>query len=306
MAADGASHWSSVLDLREFETKGFTVLRGVVSQEEASRFLEEAVKPALAEQGLDLSTRRTWPAGASGMRVRAVDGSDHPISGGDKRWPAFFDSDKLRRALDALHGGGEGVKWRWNAGAIDGVGWIHLRFPIKERWQVPTEGWHLDETTRGLKTEASVVLLPIVTPLRGGAGGTALLRGSHLEIARAMRTAGSRGAVDWGRLQAFVEGYLKPAMLCRDPNAVEEARGEPGDCLVLHPLLYHAASDAVLRDTDARHFQPLCPSHQPSPPLGSRLPSERRRAHAPRRLLRVVAFLRRGNTLRRTFFSPLL
>lgn len=240
------TQYEGSLDLREFEAKGFTLLRQVVSKQEADRFLKEAVKPALLEQGIDLEDPRSWPAGSSGMRVRAVDGTDHPIQGRDKRWPEFFESEKLRRALDELHGGVEGRKWRWNAGAIDGVGWIHLRLPIKDNWGAPSEGWHLDETTRSLKTEVSVVLLPIVTPLRGDSGGTALLRGSHLEIARAMRTAGSLGAVDWERMQTYIEGYLKPAMLRRDPHAIVEARGEPGDALVLHPLLYHAASDNVI------------------------------------------------------------
>lgn len=233
-------------DLEHFERCGYSVLRGVVSEKEADRFLREAVRPALLAQGIDLENSSSWPTESGGVRVRGVDG--HPIGGRDKRWPELFDSNLLREALDVLHGG---RRWRWFAGAVEGVGWIHLRFPTERPdWTPPKDGWHLDGTLTSVISESSVILLPVVTALRGGGGGTALLSGSHREIGAALAAAGG-SAVDWERLHAYLEGYLKPAILRRDPDAIVEAMGEPGDVLVLHPYLYHAASDAT-KDSGVR------------------------------------------------------
>ncbi|KAJ8599635.1 hypothetical protein CTAYLR_005404 [Chrysophaeum taylorii] len=219
---------------------GFAVLNGVVPKGEVERFVRESVEPALRHQGISLEDPSGWPEG-EGRAVNGADGSNHPITNDDKRWPALFESEKLRRVLDELHGG----RWRWVDGAAEGVGWIHLRFPrASGAWSPPSRGWHLDGRACSVKTQQSVVLLPIVTALRGSAGGTALLRGSHVEIAAALRCSGALGAASYDRLRDFVDGYIKPAMLRRDPGAVVEARGEPGDLLLMHPLLYHSASSA--------------------------------------------------------------
>ena len=48
----------------------------------------------------------------------------------------------------------------------------------------------LEDHARTLDTEQSVVVLPLVTPIRPGGGGTALLRGSHKHIGRWLASRG--------------------------------------------------------------------------------------------------------------------
>ena len=71
-------------------------------------------------------------------------------------------------------------------GAAEGVRWIRVRFPLNDelRWAPPTEGWHIDGDTRRLDTSQSVVVLPLVTPIAPGDGGTAIVAGSHKQMAR--------------------------------------------------------------------------------------------------------------------------
>ena len=190
--------------------------------------------------------------GKYGDVITAPDGGDHPIppSSADvnqhlsmsadpqpenqqfprhflpqARWPALFQSSRLRKVLDDLHGG-KG-KWRWVHGAASGVGWIHVyscplppifflsasvvssvfarfsfsllpiptcpnvrpkvRYPVVEasqEWDWQDRRWHIDGDTGRIDTHQSVVVLPMVTPISAGGGGTALLTGSHRTVAR--------------------------------------------------------------------------------------------------------------------------
>ena len=78
--------------------------------------------------------------------VKAPDGGDHPIplSCRDSRWPALIESSTLLAVLDQLHGGS--VRWSWAYGAAEGLGKIHIRFPVdvSSAWAPPAEGWHID------------------------------------------------------------------------------------------------------------------------------------------------------------------
>ena len=96
-----------------------------------------------------------------------------PESCADGRWPALFESAALRGALDALHGG---PRWRWAYGAAEGLGWIHIRYPVHpgDHWAPPDEGWHVGADPRSLDARSSVVALPLLTTIRPGGGGTAL------------------------------------------------------------------------------------------------------------------------------------
>ena len=95
-----------------FVRDGFVVLRGVVPPQECTRLLWDAVAPALARVGIDPFAPDTWDGG-DGDTVRAPNGGDHPIplTSVDSRWPALFESPRLRGALDALHGGTG--RWQW-------------------------------------------------------------------------------------------------------------------------------------------------------------------------------------------------
>ena len=133
-----------------FVRDGFVVLRGVVPPQECTRLLWDAVAPALARVGIDPFAPDTWDGGA-GDTVRAPTGGDHPIplTSVDSRWPALFESPRLRGALDALHGGTG--RWQWAQGAADGLGWIHLRYPTcaETTWRAQATAGTLTATAEG-------------------------------------------------------------------------------------------------------------------------------------------------------------
>ncbi|KAK3239821.1 hypothetical protein CYMTET_50278 [Cymbomonas tetramitiformis] len=232
-----------------FEENGYLVLKGVVSKAETERFLREAVEPAMREQGFPLFDFQPQldPSGSTGGPIKAQDGGDHPIRGVDTRWPAFFESPVLRGALDDLHGGPESVVWDWDAGARKGVGWIHPRWPVAHddnRWP-PTNwrtlGWHTDGETHYISTRQSIVVLPVVTPISQGGGGTALIQGSHKKIANVLFTAKQTG--EHLCKEAYRQVVDRLVQLTAETDIVE-TRGSAGDVLLMHPFLVHAGSDA--------------------------------------------------------------
>ena len=173
----------------------------------------------------------------------APDGGHHPIpqTSPDSKWPALFQSPRLRQVLDDLHGGSK--KWRWVHGAAHGLGWIHLRYPVVDAntpWDYEDRRWHIDGDTSRIDTHQSVVILPMVTPISAGGGGTVLLRGSHKSVARWLHDSGEWGVGNHRRIQTIVQR----AMETNGMGACVEATGDAGDVLVMHPLLVHAVNDA--------------------------------------------------------------
>ena len=239
--------------LDQFTRDGFVILRSVISSAECTRLLWERVAPALLHDGIDPFNEATWDG--DGTVVKGPDGSDHPIplSCRDSRWPALFDSPELLAVLDQLHGGRS--RWSWAYGAAEGLGWVHIRFPVHNgtRWEAPEEGWHIDGDSDSLDTTSSVVVLPMLTTIRPGGGGTALLVGSHRRVAsmlhRGVRVrpaslvrsalrggGGGGGGRGTARDRAHGGTHASPAVV--------EATGRAGDVLLIHPLLVHAPSNA--------------------------------------------------------------
>ena len=238
-------------DMEAFERDGFTILRGVVHPDECQRFMRCAVTPALHRAGIHQDDPATWRDEETGDElgavVRAADGGWHPIplSDPESQWPALFGSRLLRGALDTLHGA-EG--WAWQHGASEGLGWIHIRFPsrVGSSWQPPASGWHIDGDSDSIDGTQSVVVLPLVTEIRSGGGGTALLRGSHRRVARLLHDSRILEYRLGEAVGAAINCCIVAPTLARAlPGSVVEASGSAGDVLLMHPLLVHAASDAM-------------------------------------------------------------
>ena len=103
-----------------FERDGFVILRRLIDPDECRRFLWQSVEPALRNQGIYYDDEESW-GGHYGDVIMGQDGGNHPIppSSADSRWPALFQSERLKQVLDDLHGGkGAGVVH----GAASGVG----------------------------------------------------------------------------------------------------------------------------------------------------------------------------------------
>uniref|UniRef100_A0A0G4H8V2 Ricin B lectin domain-containing protein n=1 Tax=Chromera velia CCMP2878 TaxID=1169474 RepID=A0A0G4H8V2_9ALVE len=224
----------SEAEVRQFERDGYLILQNVVDYTEAERFYTQAVVPALTAHNIDPTNPPTDRGG--GAHVKGTNG--HLIGGNDKRWPAFFDSPVLKGALNSLHGGRD--RWGWKDGARDGVGWIHVRFPKADKWSPPSGGWHTDGDTHTLTSTQSVVVLPLVSAIQPGGGGTCMIRGSH----RMMGEKLMRDALNNKAPSRQEHGKHLNKIVEENQHAIVEATGRAGDALLIHPFLVHAAGPA--------------------------------------------------------------
>ena len=149
----------------------------------------------------------------------------------------------VNEVLDALHGGahaGSGAARRRRASAGS------ASFPTSPElvWRAPdaaSGAWHIDGGTDTLDTTQSVVVLPLVTTIRAGGGGTALLAQSHAQVAAFLHGKGERGRRSVDRK---IGELVADGLAARNGLRVVEATGAAGDVLVMHPLLVHASSPA--------------------------------------------------------------
>lgn len=126
---------------------------------------------------------------------------------------------RLAGAIDALAGEG---RWIFDTG----YGW----WPVLLPGFPGPGGWHLDITTRQYlrQPEKGVVTLFLFSDVGPGDGGTPVVPGSHLEIARFLAAAGDGGLDNADVLAQFGE-----------PRHVENLEGAAGDVAFLHPFLLH-------------------------------------------------------------------
>ena len=106
-----------------------------------------------------------------------------------------------------------------------------MRYPVveaSEEWDWEDRRWHIDGDTGRIDTHQSVIVLPMVTPISAGGGGTAPLRGSHHHVARWLQDNGEWGVGNHRRINTIVQKAIEEKGL----GAVVEATGAAGDVLV--------------------------------------------------------------------------
>ena len=225
-------------DLTQYERDGFFILKKVIKKRDCHNFKHKVIKPILKENGISLTNKITWK-GKYGECILAKDGGDHPIGINNpyNRWNKIFDSPQLLAALDQIHG--RSKKWNWLYGAEIGLGWIHLRFPNSEskEWIPPNSGWHLDGSDGNkVDPKQSVILLPLITSITHGGGGTAILKGSHKLINDWLHKSKNK--------RQHLDSFLSQQIKKNGPNIIE-ATGQAGDILIMHPHLIHSSSNAL-------------------------------------------------------------
>ena len=136
--------------------------------------------------------------------------------------------DRLAEGLDQL----VGIN-RWKA--PEGYGWWPLLFP---GFPGPG-GWHVDGgqfSCTGSLTEHrhALVTLILFSDVGPGDGGTPMVRGSHLAVARAV--AEHHVPVEWPVIKQVLSdrGLLNPT-----DAQIAQVVGEAGDVALLHPFLIH-------------------------------------------------------------------
>ena len=137
-------------------------------------------------------------------------------------------NDRLRSALDALVGP---RNWR----EPPGYGWWSLLFPGK----AGPGGWHVDGgqlRISGSLTDHdhALVTLFLFSDAGPGDGGTVMIPGSHLTVARTIANAGNSG-ISWSDVaQQLPAGLLNP-----EESQIAHLIGEAGDVVLMHPFLIH-------------------------------------------------------------------
>lgn len=137
-------------------------------------------------------------------------------------------NERLASAWDQLVGVG-----RWRAPQVYGY-WSMLLPGFSG-----PGGWHVDGgsfRSSGHLTDHhhGLVTLFLFSDVGSGDGGTAMIRGSHLLVARAI--AAARGGVSWDELKPALEaaGVLNPG-----ESQIAHLVGQAGNVALMHPFLIH-------------------------------------------------------------------
>lgn len=165
-------------------------------------------------------------------------------------------SSTVRAVLDALLG-------QWEEPANWGLPLVSFHTG-EAAWDVPREHWHIDLGARPGDLRL-VRIFAFLTPSRPGGGGTGYVEGSHRlfqaladETGRALPSALARQRLEarspWfaaltsrrdtgGRIRRFMtDGGEVDGVEVR----VREMLGDPGEVILMHPLMLHAPTPNVL------------------------------------------------------------
>ncbi|HZQ84348.1 MAG TPA: phytanoyl-CoA dioxygenase family protein [Acidimicrobiales bacterium] len=140
-------------------------------------------------------------------------------------------------------------------------GAFFLLFPTARPWNVPHAGWHVDAPYRDrLEPPAGLKVHALFGDVEPRAGGMTVIEGSHRVVAHVMSTSPPAANTSAARIRKHLmasDPWLKELATPGDPDAriaqfadtstdvfgvdvrVVEMTGQPGDVILMHPLLLH-------------------------------------------------------------------
>ena len=219
----------------DYERDGYVILRGVIPKTHCREIMSKSIKPILRKNRLYYTSKKdrlnktgTFFSGKNGQ----------PLSKKWRKWKPLFKNPRLNLSICDMH---PRSLWKWVDGAVDGLGWIHIRYPYSRNktWIAPQRGWHLDGLISDTKidSEKSVTIMPLITSITNNGGGTALFKGSHKLVNDWILSGQNRYS-----LQDFIDKTMDKEFKYNNTNNIVETTGEEGDILIMHPHLLHAAS----------------------------------------------------------------
>lgn len=206
----------SELEVNRFIEQGFLVVHEVFSRDVAPAILLRIWKAL----NIDPKNPTTWPQ--SFVILKEVF-HERPV-------PQIF-TPRYIGTVDDLCGS---ARWR----ASEGVGYWPVSFPDFSRapWQ-PSGKWHIDCSTEErylYPPRLGLVAFHLLSDIAPGAGGTAIRVGSHCHAARVLARAGTNSMTNLE--------FSRKAVAATNELPVQEATGQVGDILFLHPLTVHSTS----------------------------------------------------------------
>lgn len=240
-----------------FQRDGFVRIPGAF---DGAAQMEEAIWRFFARRGVDRHDRSTWPSGEARHLQKLL------------TEPAFMGigGNRTTAAIDALMG----AQWI----RPDHWGELLVTFPDRDRpWTVPTL-WHTDARYDDpLEPPGGLVVFSFINSVEHRGGGTLVLAGSHRLIARHFasdRGVGERATAAMRRefyqshpwLEELVTAGPDPhrwthlsaeVLIDGLPARMVELTGEPGEIVLVHPLLAHCI--AVNGGTQPRFMRVVRP-----------------------------------------------
>jgi hypothetical protein len=230
----------------EFDRRGFVRLPGAIPKADVDAMLDRVWDALASLHGVHRDAPETWtvpqPRGFKTLeRSGAFESVGNPM---------------VREALDELLGRNTWrTTWRW--------GHLLAKFSVARTWDVPYQAWHLDSTASvPAGTLPGVTLFTFLASVSKGGGGTLVVEGSHRLVEDLMLNAKhamsgrSRDirkklmrAVPWLR-DLWSRGggereerFMNEGVTTRGVDLrVVELTGEPGDVILMNPLVFHTAA----------------------------------------------------------------
>lgn len=233
----------------EFDERGWVRVPGVIPDDDVQSVLDRVWDDLEQRCGIPRDEPETWPeARPKGFNRLMRSGAFEPTC-----------SSAVQDAIDEFLGPGQWEKPSpWGA--------LLLTFPAEGPWFLPNNSWHLDlqaSVDSGADLIPGVQVFAVLEPLDAQGGATVALSGSHRvirhlaqqpeligegrskDITKAVRRAAPKLRDLWSRNLGGdrEERYLlNPVDVFGIPVQAVEFTGRPGDVILMHPWIYHAAS----------------------------------------------------------------
>ena len=229
----------------EYETRGVTRLPAAIPARDVEAMAAVVWRRLRARCGALPDRPDTWTVERPAQLTSHVDEF------------AAMASPTVQAVLDDLLGaGGWKTPTRWGIPLV--------AFPgFAKAWDVPRQHWHLDVQATP-RPPRLARLFAVLSPSRRGAGGTSYVAGSHRVIrelarreGRSLRSAEARKLLmatePWfAALATHREGEDRVARFMDEPGVaagvpvqVGEMLGEPGDVILMDPLMLHSLAPNV-------------------------------------------------------------
>lgn len=233
----------------EFDEHGCLRLPGLIPKEDIEGVLNRIWDDLEQRCGIPREEPQRWPeAKPKGFNKLTRSGAFAPTC-----------SQAVRGTLDVFLGPG---KWEMP----DPWGALLLTFPSKGPWLLPNNSWHLDlQASVDSRSDEmpGVQVFAVLEPLAAQGGATIALSGSHRVV---RHLAQQPELIGEGRSKDITKAVRKAVpdlrdLWSRDPDIDREQRylqnsvdvfgvpvqaveftGQPGDVILMHPWIFHAAS----------------------------------------------------------------